>query len=290
MRIGLEPMQDGGRWMKNDELDMLPSDIRRKLAKLNIEREGEPPQRIANPPAEHPCTPCLAEDLSSNVLEDILPGRVHVRTSGELYIIERTIEDLFPSGKETIASSVQEVRRLGIEPEQVLFLDIETCGLANCPLFLIGTMSMRGDDLLMSQFFARNYAEEAAVLDHLAEVASAYTMLITFNGKTFDVPYMRDRMVLHRLRYEFTHKHLDLLHEARRLWRGKFPDCKLQTLEAHICGRRRVGDTPGHLIPQLYHNFVRTGNATPLEGVFHHNALDIITMAELLPHVLGSDQ
>ena len=97
---------------------------------------------------------------------------------------------------------------------------------------------------------------------------------------------MRDRMVLHRIKHKFTQEHLDLLQHARRLFKGVFSDCKLQTLEQHLCGRRRHGDTPGHLIPQLYHDFVRTANAAPIEGVFHHNPLDIITMAELLPAIL----
>jgi len=211
---------------------------------------------------------------------------VHARDSGSLYIVERRIEEIHPSGSDGIISAVEMLRRLKIAPEEALFLDIETCGLANCPLFLVGTMSLREGGLLIEQFFARDYAEEPVLLEHLIEVISPYRMLVTFNGKSFDIPYMRDRMTFHRMRHEFAQEHLDLLLEARRLWRGEFPDCRLQTLEERVCGRRRFGDTPGYLIPQLYHDYVRTGNAAPLEGVFHHNALDIITMAELLPAVL----
>jgi uncharacterized protein YprB with RNaseH-like and TPR domain len=254
---------------------MLPSDIRRKLAQINMDR---PAGQSVSPPEPV---------VRSVALEDILPGRVHARSSGNLYIIERDVEVIYPSGAEKIASAVERLRTLGIGPEEALFVDIETCGLANCPLFLIGTMAVRPDGIRLEQLFARDYAEEAAVLEHLAEMSSTYKMLITFNGKTFDVPYMRDRMVLHRIRHKFTQEHLDLLQHARRLFRGMFRDCKLQTLEQHLCGRRRYGDTPGHLIPQLYHDFVRTGNAAPLDGIFHHNALDIITMAELLPSILG---
>jgi uncharacterized protein YprB with RNaseH-like and TPR domain len=297
---------------------MLSSDLRRKLAKLNIEREREGPpepcldvQREREGPPEPnlgalprpreregPPEPCLDKHLafgsagaspSPLALEDVVPGRVHARVSGELYIVERKVDDLYPAGKGKIASCMRELRRLGSAPEDALFLDIETCGLANCPLFLIGTMSLREGDLLIEQFFARDYAEEAVLLEHLIEVASPYRMFVTFNGKSFDIPYMRDRMVLHRIRHRFEQEHLDLLIEARRRWRDRLPDCKLQTLEEHICGRRRFGDTPGHLIPQLYHDFVRTGNAAPLEGIFHHNALDIITMAELLPAVMSDE-
>jgi len=301
---------------------MLPPEIRRKLARLNVSRQ--PPaassqqsdasgadssqftvdsspsgdaSHIATSGVEHP---------GARRLEDILPGRVHEHEGGRLYVVERRVETLYPAGKEKIAAAVQEVRQLGREPEEAVFLDVETCGLANCPLFLVGILSVRetetgegeapaeparedprppGMHVRIEQYFARDYTEEASLLAYLAEVISAYRMLITFNGRTFDIPYMRDRMTFHRLEYEFEHEHFDLLFEARRLWRDKLPDCRLQTLEEHIVGRRRFGDTPGHLIPQLYHDFVRTGNAALIEGVFHHNALDLITMAELLPVV-----
>ncbi|MGB9588380.1 MAG: ribonuclease H-like domain-containing protein, partial [Armatimonadota bacterium] len=110
----------------------------------------------------------------------------------------------------------------------------------------------------------------------------------TYNGKAFDVPFLRDRMLFHRVEGEFNHEHLDLLWEARRRWKGKLPDFRLQTLELNICRRRRANDIPGNIIPELYHEFVRTGNARLLQQVFHHNALDLITMAELLPAVNSS--
>ena len=259
---------------------MLPPDLRRKLSKLNTADAAAPELAVS------PCHPVPASPGMPSRLEDLIPGRVHARDSGSLYIVERRIEEIHPSGSDGIISAVEMLRRLKIAPEEALFLDIETCGLANCPLFLVGTMSLREGGLLIEQFFARDYAEEPVLLEHLIEVISPYRMLVTFNGKSFDIPYMRDRMTFHRMRHRFEHEHLDLLLEARRLWRGEFPDCRLQTLEEHVCGRRRCGDTPGHLIPQLYHDYVRTGNAAPLEGIFHHNALDIITMAELLPAIL----
>ncbi len=254
---------------------MLDPELRRRLSRVNRER----PSPEATPPSAAP-EPRIV------TLEEAVPGRVHAHEHGSLYVCERKLESLMPKDAESITASIGEVAKLGWPPETVLFLDIETCGLANCPLFLIGTLMVRGNEVVVEQYFARDYSEERAVLAHLSDVASNHGMLITYNGKTFDVPYIRDRMIFHRMWYEFDHEHLDLLQRARRLWRGRLPDCKLQTLEQHLCGRRRYGDTPGHLIPELYHQFVRTGNAAPLEGIFHHNALDLITMAELLAKLL----
>jgi uncharacterized protein YprB with RNaseH-like and TPR domain len=267
---------------------MLPSDLRRKLSQLNLQREGETP--VEPKSGALPGHGSGGTSPSPSALEDILPGRVHARTSGNLYIIDRDVEVIYPSGAEKIASAVERLRTLGVGPEEALFLDIETCGLANCPLFLIGTMSVRTDGIRLEQLFARDYAEEAAVLEHLAEMSSAYKMLITFNGKTFDVPYMRDRMVLHRIKHKFTQEHLDLLQHARRLFRGMFRDCKLQTLEQHFCCRRRVGDIPGWAIPDAYHQFVAGGDARQVRDIIHHNMLDLLTMAELVCAVLTGSE
>ena len=78
------------------------------------------------------------------------------------------------------------------------------------------------------------------------------------------------------------HPHLDLLGESRRAWRGGLPNCKLQTLEYHICHRTRTDDIPGHLIPEAYHSYVRTGDAAEMIQVIEHNLLDLVTMVDLL--------
>jgi uncharacterized protein YprB with RNaseH-like and TPR domain len=75
--------------------------------------------------------------------------------------------------------------------------------------------------------------------------------------------------------------HCDLLHHARRRWGKQLPDCRLQTLERHVCRRRRDEDIPGHEIPAAYHDFVRTGDAWLIRSVLHHNALDLITLLQL---------
>ena len=73
----------------------------------------------------------------------------------------------------------------------------------------------------------------------------------------------------------------DLLHHSRRRWGRGLPDCKLQTLERHVCGRARTGDIPGRDIPETYHEYVRTGDAWPVRNILHHNALDLITLLQL---------
>lgn len=175
---------------------------------------------------------------------------------------------------------LERLRRQGLE--RILFLDLETCGLAQATIFLVGTMRFTGDDFVIHQFLARDYSEEAALLHAVAGELAQADGLVTFNGKAFDLPLLRDRATAARVPLVAPPLHVDLLHHARARWKGELPNCRLVTLEAWVCGRRRVGDVPGSEIPSVYHHFVRTGDAYRLVPVLHHNLLDVVTMEEIL--------
>lgn len=166
--------------------------------------------------------------------------------------------------------------------EHALFLDLETGGLSSSPVFLAGTMHWNGEDFVMRQYFARHYGEEPALLRAVSEQAARFEVLVTFNGRSYDVPFLRSRALVHGETLALPGTHLDLLHAARRRWRDRLEDCRLQTLERHVCRRRRSGDVPSEEVPGLYHDYVRHGDPYRLVPVFHHNLLDVITMAELL--------
>lgn len=195
-------------------------------------------------------------------------------------------------------------------PQRVMYLDLETCGFAGSLVFLAGVLHHTNEGWMLSQLLARNYAEEKALLESLWRIAARHEVLVTFNGKSFDWPVVHDRSTLHHLgrplpanseqrstlpREDWPAEHCgltrsdsrpelchyDLLHHCRRRWRGRLPNCRLQTLERYICGRRRSADIPSHLIPQAYHEFVRTSETRHMRSVLHHNALDLITLFQL---------
>jgi uncharacterized protein YprB with RNaseH-like and TPR domain len=163
-----------------------------------------------------------------------------------------------------------------------LFLDLETGGFASSPVFLAGTMHWNGSDFVLRQYFARHYGEEATLLRAVDQQIRAFQVLVTFNGKTYDVPFLRHRALVHGIELRLPAGHLDLLHPARRRWKTRLEDCRLQTLERHVCRRRRWGDVPSDEVPALYHDYVRRGDPYRLIPVFHHNLLDVITMEEIL--------
>jgi uncharacterized protein YprB with RNaseH-like and TPR domain len=93
-----------------------------------------------------------------------------------------------------------------------------------------------------------------------------------------------ERSVRHRLQFAARHDawvHIDVLHHARRRWRRHLPNCRLQTLERHVCRRSRTADIPGHAIPGVYANYVRTGCERDMDTVLYHNAIDLVTLFDL---------
>lgn len=169
-----------------------------------------------------------------------------------------------------------------IDPNSVLFLDLETTGLGMTPVFLVGTMECAGNGFVFRQYFARDYSEEASIVSAISKRLSETDLLVTFNGKSFDLPFLHNRAVANGFRMCEARAHLDLLYEARRIYRGDVPNCKLQTLEYTICGRRRDDDIPGSEIPAAYHEFVRTGDARKIGVILMHNLYDLLTMADLM--------
>jgi uncharacterized protein YprB with RNaseH-like and TPR domain len=170
--------------------------------------------------------------------------------------------------------------------DEVLFIDAETTGLSAATgtvAFLVGVGFVRDDQFVVQQFFLPDYPDEAAQLEAIAELVGEYTAVCSFNGKCFDLPLLETRYIMQRRQSPFGEMlHLDLLHSSRRFWRQRLPDVTLQTLEKHLLGLYRHGDTPGYMIPQLYFDFLRDGRAEPLHGVFLHNQLDIVSLLFLL--------
>jgi uncharacterized protein YprB with RNaseH-like and TPR domain len=164
-----------------------------------------------------------------------------------------------------------------------IFVDLETTGLAGGAgtyAFLVGCAWFDGGSFRIRQFFLTSFSAERALLDAVAEIAGAAGTVVTYNGKTFDLPLMETRFVLHRQATPFSSMpHLDMLHPARRLWRGDAEGCSLSTLERTLCGHVREGDVPGFEIPARYFHYVRSGDARPLAAVFEHNRLDLLSLA-----------
>lgn len=169
-------------------------------------------------------------------------------------------------------------------------IDLETTGLAGgagTQAFLVGCARLDGDAIVVRQFLAPGFEFERAQLATLADWMRDRTHLVTFNGRTFDLPLLEMRFSFNRLTWPWPHlPHLDALHPARRFWRARGAvaglesddsSCSLGVLEKRLCGLHRVGDVPGFEIPARFFQFARDGRAEPLEAVLEHNRLDLLS-------------
>lgn len=170
------------------------------------------------------------------------------------------------------------------DPTKALFLDTETTGLGGSGTlaFLVGLAVFDEGELLVEQLFLRTPSEEVPMLAYLAERIEAASLLVTFNGKAFDVPTLYGRYVMNRLPTPPPRPHLDLLHVARRLHRARMGACTLKAVESEVLGFVRDADIDGGDVAPRYAHFLRTGDDSVLGAVVEHNSWDVVSMAALV--------
>jgi uncharacterized protein len=178
------------------------------------------------------------------------------------------------------------------DPEQWLFLDTETTGLAGGSgtyAFLVGIAWWEGGGLEIEQLFLREYSEERSLLFALAERLGERRVLVTFNGKSFDWPLLETRYRMNRKipAPAAPRAHLDFLHPARNLWRLRLGSVRLSELERHVLGWDRGADLLSDLIPRIYLDFLRGGSPERLIPIFHHNQMDLRGLAALSSRILS---
>ncbi len=228
----------------------------------------------------------------------VVTGDVIATTAGETFIHEERFASDYHHGHapikltasmDILSSWAVDSRLKELPVESFAFIDTETSGLAGGTgtyAFLIGAGRFVNGEFLLQQFFMRDPSEEPALLEGLAAFLAPAQALVTFNGKAFDAPLLVTRYTLHNIPVPFKdYAHLDLLPLARRLWRDRLESRALKFLEENILqAPRTIEEVPGYEIPYIYFDYLRTGDARPLKGVFYHNAMDVVAMAALLNH------
>lgn len=174
-------------------------------------------------------------------------------------------------------------------PPGTVYLDTETTGLAGGTgtlAFMVGIADVAPTSIRTRQWLISAFAGESAMLRLVADVLAEAQNVVTYNGGGFDLPLLRSR-------YRLTHgkalaepQHTDLLHPVRRLFRDRWPDCRLATVERELLQFQRIDDTPGAEAPEAWRAFLAGDPAHRLAGVLHHNALDILSLT-ILPAMLS---
>jgi len=177
--------------------------------------------------------------------------------------------------------------------EDILVLDLETTGLGRGGIiaFMIGLGYFENEQFIVEQLFLPDPDAEVNSFDRIMELIKSKSLLITFNGKTFDVPVLESRLLYHQIWLNLREmEHLDLLHIARRLWKNKLPSCALETIEFYVLGhiRDKELDIEGGDIPQTYFQFLMNGDPELIKRIFIHNHHDILHTQALFTLICNS--
>lgn len=169
------------------------------------------------------------------------------------------------------------------KPEEIIFIDIETSGLYYIhPVFLVGMLTFKDGQGLISQVLARNPVEERALLFETLNCLKKANIIVSFNGRSFDLPYLKGRMRFQGLNDQIDSFHFDLLRQARRNYRSQLPNCRLLTIERYLFNQERIDDLPGAEVAEYYQRYLETEDRGYLQPILEHNACDLLTMAKLL--------
>lgn len=258
-----------------------------RLLGVNVSKRDLPPVNMATRP------------VKSNLLS-ILNGEYKYNEFGTSFVIENyfaygSLEKLeIPKPKEKLHSIANWCGDLGIiehEPDKLVFIDTETSGLAGGTgtyTFLIGAGKFEEHQFNISQFFLHDPAEESAQLYALETFISGCRTVVTYNGKSFDIPLLNTRFITHGWKPIFSELgHIDLLHLARRLWHDRIPSRTLGNIETNVLGIFRTQeDVPGWMIPQIYFDFLQFGDTIQLKNVQYHNMMDVLSLSLLFNYLI----
>lgn len=248
-----------------------------------------------------------AERRSAKRVEGLLPGRLIRHGESACFATEERYppEDLhgrFALGALLDIPSDAAGRMVGqpalgsLPFDRFLFTDTETTGLsggAGTLAFMVGIGFFEPEAFVVRQYFLRSPGDEPAMLADLAEQVDQRPGIVSFNGRSFDIPLLETRYILNRQPPFFQNDyHLDLLSPARRLWGSTLPSCRLIALEADVLEvQRDQADVPSGIIPMIYRDYLRTGNGIEMPRIFYHNKVDILSLVTLTTHLcLAFDQ
>ncbi len=264
----------------------LSPDLQERLRRLGVVRGA----RRLPPSPRRPVT-----------IESVLPGRFYETPAGRCWLARTAYPVGHTHGRlplqaflslpaDVLAVIGGDPSLAVVLPSRALFLDTETTGLSGgtgTMAFLVGLGFFEEDRFVVLQAFLRDPGDEPAMIGFLDEFLPRFHWLVTFNGRGFDVPILQNRFILARRPFPLDGvPHLDLLPLARRLWRERLVSCALTALERDVLGViRDQADIPSGVIPLVYRDYLRTGDAREIPRILYHNRIDILSMPVLAAYL-----
>jgi len=174
----------------------------------------------------------------------------------------------------------------GLAAPEWVYIDTETTGLSGGVgnlAFMVGVGRYTTAGALdIKQFVLGSFAAEQDMLRVLLDWLGPRTVLVSYNGKSFDLPLLTARLGMHRLADHLGGlPQLDLMYNVRRAYRRHWPDCRLQTAEQRLLSLHRLDDLPGAEAPAAWRAWLEQGAVSPMSGVLAHNFQDVASLALL---------
>jgi len=278
--LGKPGLMTGAEWQSRLKATANMAQPPRHKATANV---TQPPSVVSHPGGEFE-------------IDTVVPGEVVGGPDDCFYLVRQdfSLDDRHgnvPLGAvleaipEHIALSACDVELEEFDPTTTLFIDVETTGLAGgtgTVALLVGVGYFTEGVFRLEQCFMRDYDEEEAMLRYLDGVFRGCETVVSYNGKSFDVPLLRTRFIANRMPFGLdSAMHFDLVHAARRFWKKRLGDCSLGNIERAILGLERHGDVPSSEVPQIWFDYLYSRDASQLERVFYHHKMDILSLVGL---------
>ena len=171
-----------------------------------------------------------------------------------------------------------------------VFLDIETTGLSpkNSVCYLIGLAYYKDTSFECTQFFADTPGDEPVILQEFLSYISRFKAVVTYNGDTFDIPYIISRCKCNSLSTEsvFPMEHIDLYKTARQVNSLlKLDNLKQKSIENYLGIDRDDVYSGGELI-DTYKEYIikyklKEDTFAELSRLLLHNREDICALPEI---------
>ena len=284
----------------------MSDELQQRLRRLGVVKGARnlkpPPMRTAASPDPGIMAPSGGE---MPTLKSLLPGSQLLQTEfGGCLVLDHVYPLAYEHGPVRLdalihlplpaaAQFCRDDRLADLSHQDLLFLDTETTGLAGSGTiaFMVGAAFFEDEAFVVRQYFLRDHGDEPAMLILLADLLASRPVVVTFNGRSFDLPLLDTRYLMNRMDDRVgdlrRRPHVDLLPPSRRLWRSRLSSCSLSSLEESVLGIHRTHeDVPGWAIPGLYLDYLRSGDASELLRVFYHNRIDMLSMVTLAERII----
>ncbi len=183
------------------------------------------------------------------------------------------------------------LKHVYFQPEETLFIDTETLGLAyKHPIFLISMAYVEKNNVMSDILLARNPLEEETMLRAFDDFAANFKYLVSYNGSRFDNRRLTVRNRAYLIDWEWPdERHLDLYQFIRAFFKKHLKEKKppnLKGVEEVLFGQIRDADLPSAEVPKAYNEYIYEGNPDRLIKAIRHTDIDVISLVAIYLRIL----